>query len=164
MGLDMYLYRKQHFGSWEGEVEVAVKQQDKQQTITSPSATVETEVGYWRKANAVHKWFVERGDGEDNCRPIYIGANDLEELLALCRKVKATAKVEGDTITNADEIADLLPTQAGFFFGSTDYGDWYLRDIDYTIEILERVLAEHAELVADGVKEYDIDYEYQASW
>ena len=43
MGLDMYLIR----GTWEDDHE---------------------EVGYWRKANQIHKWFVDNvQDGVDDC-------------------------------------------------------------------------------------------------
>lgn len=44
------------------------------------------QVGYWRKANHIHNWFVENvQDGEDDCR--YHGEvtkEDLEELLVSC--------------------------------------------------------------------------------
>ena len=50
----------------------------------------------------------------------------------------------------------LLPTQSGFFFGGTDYDNWYIADIEDTINIIEKVLAET-----------DFDNEiitYQSSW
>lgn len=70
----------------------------------------------------------------------------------------------GKTITNAEEIAELLPTQGGFFFGSTDYDEWYLDDIDNTIEQLENIIADYDADVESGINSYDIDYVYRASW
>lgn len=70
----------------------------------------------------------------------------------------------GETIKNADEIAELLPTQGGFFFGSTDYDEWYVGDIKDTIEILEEIIADYDKEVASGVNGYDISYVYRASW
>ena len=49
---------------------------------------------------------------------------------------------EGETIVNPDVAESLLPTQSGFFFGSTDYDQWYMQDIENTIEILTKTLRE----------------------
>ena len=62
----------------------------------------------------------------------------------------------GKQIVNSAVAEELLPTCAGFFFGSTDYDQWYAEDIYNTIEILERILD-------------DFDFEsytllYSASW
>lgn len=34
----------------------------------------------------------------------------------------------------------LLPSTSGFFFGSTDYDEWYVSDIKNTIDIITKVL------------------------
>ena len=40
------------------------------------------EIGYWRKANAVHSWFVENcQDGIDECQLSEVSREDLEDLL-----------------------------------------------------------------------------------
>lgn len=152
MGLDMYLSRR-------------------------PAGCLQ-EVAYWRKVNAVHNWFVtKKGGGIDECQEIRVDTEDLRELLDLCKQVKAIAilkdgqvsngyrfdargnkepiLVQGKIIANAEEIDQLLPTQSGFFFGSTDYDDWYMEGIDMTIEQIEKILAED-----NG----DYEYVYQASW
>jgi hypothetical protein len=54
---------------------------------------------------------------------------------------------------------DLLPTQSGFFFGSTEYDEWYIRDIQSTIDIIETLLSERNESgYIDG------DIYYHSSW
>lgn len=88
------------------------------------------EVGYWRKANAVHKWFVDYVQGGvDECQTFFITKYHLTALREAC--VKALG---GDT--------KALPTQGGFFFGSTDYDEWYRQGLFETIEICTRVLRE----------------------
>jgi hypothetical protein len=120
------------------------------------------EVGYWRKANAIHKWFVDNvQDGVDNCEYYEVSKEQLEELLDICKTVKDKTQLkkgwvhngdtfangkwcpnyeEGDTITNPEVAAELLPTQDGFFFGSTEYDEYYMADIVETIDILTNVL------------------------
>ena len=116
-------------------------------------------VGYWRKANHIHNWFIEKcadrdsnGVPIDDCRPMVVTVDNLKELLETCKKVLADHSL----------AQSLLPTQSGFFFGSTDYGEWYYADIEDTIKIIEPVLkfAEHKL----KNKEYVWKVIYEASW
>ena len=105
------------------------------------------DVGYWRKANAIHNWFVEKvQDGVDDCRyHREVIKEDIEELLDTCQKV-----LDASTLVNYTEdyqvvedytvAEELLPTVGGFFFGDTTYDEWYIKDIEHTIDILTRVL------------------------
>jgi hypothetical protein len=103
------------------------------------------EVGYWRKANQIHEWFVQNvQDGKDDCQESYVSREQLEELLGVCRIVKI----------DKEKAEQLLPTQSGFFFGGTEYDEYYYQDIDNTIEILEEALSDET---AD-------DFAYRASW
>lgn len=128
MGLDMYLVRGP-----KGET-----------TIDSE------EVGYWRKANAVHNWFAQNcQNGVDECQYTTVPKEKLEELLNICKQVLADE-------LSTDTAERLLPVTAGFFFGSYAYDEWYYDKVRNTQEILEAVLA-------------DTDFEtdeigYQSSW
>ena len=99
-------------------------------------AQIYESVGYWRKANAIHKWFVDNvQDGEDDCGYYEVTKEKLEELLDICIQVRDSSRME--------EIAqELLPTQCGFFFGSTAYDEWYVDDLIETISILTKALKE----------------------
>lgn len=91
------------------------------------------EVGYWRKANAIHKWFVDNvQNGVDDCGTYSVSKNQLKELLEICQDIKS----------GTEDPETLLPTQGGFFFGSTEYDEYYYEEIKHTIDILEKVLAE----------------------
>lgn len=120
------------------------------------------QAAYWRKANQIHNWFVENvQDGKDDCDCYEVTKEQLEELLEICMKVKLASKLvkgkvnngytfkDGVEIPNTEDgeyIEDptiamkLLPSQSGFFFGSTDYDQWYMGDIDYTIEKILEIL------------------------
>lgn len=111
----------------------------------SPIKEIEVEVGYWRKANAVHAWFVrEVQEGEDNCGSYWVSREQLASLRRDCQEA-----LEGDA-----QARELLPTQEGFFFGATDYDDWYRGNLVNTIQIIDRALALPPEW----------EFEYQSSW
>jgi hypothetical protein len=91
----------------------------------------ETEIVYWRKANAIHKWFVNNvQDGNDDCGRYEVTLEQLTELRELCKEILDDNKLAGE----------LLPTQSGFFFGSTDYDDWYFENIRHTYNTLSDLL------------------------
>ena len=73
------------------------------------------EVAYFRKVNFLIPFF----GYEENCSNIEIDKYQVEDLIEACKEVLA----------NHDKASFLLPTQAGFFFGSTDYDDWYFDNV-----------------------------------
>jgi hypothetical protein len=106
---------------------------------------ISEEVAYWRKANAIHRWFVENVQGGvDNQANYYVSREQLQQLLDAVNKVLADRSL----------AAEELPTQDGFFFGGTGYDEYYFSDLERTKEILEAVLKE------DGV----YDYYYTCWW
>lgn len=107
---------------------------------------VQGEVGYWRKANAIHGWIVENvQDGIDECQESIMSTADIEKLRELCVAVRR----------NHDNAEALLPVKEGFFFGGYDYDEWYFDYINQTIKILDKALA----LIDKGYSIY-----YQSSW
>jgi hypothetical protein len=57
-------------------------------------------------------------------------------------------------VLNSALAEELLPTASGFFFGSTEYNEWYIDDLKNTIEQLDKCLA-----LPD-----DVEFEYHSSW
>ena len=162
MGLDMFLYIKQNEYHSKyinaGNLELKYPK-DITEFIPDPtcglSISRETnyQVGYWRKANHIHKWFVDTcANGVDDCTRVYVTIAQVEKLLELCKQVQADHTL----------APDLLPTQKGFFFGPIDYGNDYFEDIDNTIKIIEPVL----EFMKHKWDEQDYTWEvyYEASW
>jgi len=152
MGLDSYLYKKNYirtedFYNEEFRNEVIVKTGGEIDTKIKPKRIryIVEEVAYWRKANQIHNWFVTNvQNGIDECQSSYVSREKLEELLDVCKKV-----------TEDNSLAEsLLPSASGFFFGGTDYDEWYFRDVANTIQFLEEILSDES---AD-------EFEYNASW
>lgn len=118
---------------------------------------LEYSVGYWRKANHIHNFFVNCiQEGIDDCRESYVDTDCLEELLDICEKIIKKCKLKKDgTISNLKLAEQLLPTCQGFFFGSDRYDGSYLQSIKDTIDIIKPLLEKTDEL-------YDIYY--RSSW
>lgn len=137
------------------------------------SLEVNIQVAYWRKANAIHAWFVrEVQDGVDECQRSYVSREKLEELRQLCRTILDTV-VKGDPVEQPDVFGgtydeypdltldvdlanELLPPQSGFFFGDTNIDQWYVSDLENTVRQLDVVLSDP--VLRDG------DFRYQSSW
>lgn len=160
MGLDMSLYREVQM---KGKMEITDKKLDEVFGGENMRPSVKHEVCYWRKFNALHKYFNDHFNEQDNdnCVNMYMEINNIKELLALVKKIRGEVKMDGDNIANP-EVCEELPTEDGFFFGSTDYDKYYVSDLDLTIEQLEKVIDEHEKLIKAGVEELDIDYYYRA--
>ena len=106
-------------------------------------------VAYWRKANAIHGWFVnECAGGVDECQPIYVPREKLVELRDLCKSAVSEPAMAGD----------ILPPTPGFFFGTYEIDEWYMEDLNKTIEMLDHILS----LIPE--EEFDWSFIYQASW
>ena len=195
MGLDMFLFRAKRqpnktfndikeIESKLGNQKCTEKELEELKPFIFEEGSTETfkwkslyhEIGYWRKANQIHQWFVDNVQaGEDDCGVYIVPKEKAEELLDICKKVydslkdaelvektmydkwnneEYTHKVFADKDTEIAE--DLLPTQEGFFFGGTEYDEYYLEDIERTIKQLRNVLV-------------DFDFEnnyllYHSSW
>lgn len=149
MGLDMYLTGRMYVGEWVNpQAQEVVKGIFPQ--IPWKINNVSFEAGYWRKANQIHKWFVDNvQDGVDECKEHEVSREQMEQLLSVCKRVIADPKL-GE---------ELLPAASGFFFGPTEYDEFYLGNIEDTISILEEILSPENE-----EKYRFVDFYYQSSW
>lgn len=150
MGLDMYLTARKSLYSDNEKAQAVTDVFPEFQGMTSafgePVVTsVSAEIGYWRKANAIHRWFVENVQGgEDDCRSSYVDRKYLHDLKDACVAV----------LNNPQSAGVLLPTASGFFFGGTELDEYYMDSIRSTIDIIDRCL---------GLPD-DWDFYYQSSW
>jgi hypothetical protein len=159
MGLDQYLYAKKLVsGQKRGEEPLTVVPNPDYDNIIKavggeelpeqewfPHVTISIKVAQWRKSNQIHMFFVDScQDGVDDCRSSYVSQDVLDDLLQRCN----------DVLNDHSKAEELLPTTDGFFFGESDYGDWYFEDLAYTKEVLEKLNA----------LEGDWGFEYKSSW
>jgi len=145
MGLDMYLNKKTFIGAEykhrnvTGTIDIKVEGKPVKVDFDKVTYIVE-KAGYWRKANAIHNWFVTNvQDGVDDCKEYYVDYDQLQDLKKLCEKIIET------------KDGSLMPPTSGFFFGSTEVDDYYFGDLMATIEILNNL-------------DPDSEYTYQSSW
>ncbi|MEE9532727.1 MAG: hypothetical protein V3W52_17245 [Syntrophobacteria bacterium] len=136
MGLDMYLTKRVYVGANHEHMKVTGTlevQQDGKEICSGIENLSEVvyHVGYWRKANHIHKWFVEKiQDGVDECQESYVPKDRLKDLDQLCEQVLGDHSLAGQ----------LLPCQSGFFFGGEDYDEWYFSDLEDTRKVIKGVL------------------------
>ena len=148
------------------------------------------EVGYWRKANAVHGWFVrECANGVDECQEIPVSKIKLLELQAQCL-IALMKKQEHEVPTGeSPKTSSLVPDEG------QDIGAFIAEQMkmETTLAVMEREfedtsdplrptagfffggtakdeyyyadLAETAQIIAKAVTDYpDGEFIYQASW
>lgn len=112
-------------------------------------AFIEMVVVKWRKANAIHRFFVDNlAGGKDECQPIFVPPSAIDQLV----------EISDFVITHPEQAEDMLPTQQGFFFGDTDYDEYYFDVLVDTRDELKRL----AEKIFTNTDELDLIY--QASW
>jgi hypothetical protein len=183
MGLDMYLTKNHYVKNWGHQTPaerhvITIKKGGKKSPIDAKRiGEVVTDEIYWRKANAIHNWFVKNcQDGVDDCQKHHVSTEQLKELLRTVTSVLEASKLvpgkindgtsytpkggmktiikEGKVIADSRAAEALLPAASGFFFGSTEYNQYYYEDLVRTKKELERVL----EAKDDG------EFYYQSSW
>lgn len=148
MGLDMYLKGKKYISEYSDKEDFekinAIDLGQKSFKIYN----IDVEVLYWRKANAIHDWFVrEVQAGVDDCQESYVSTEKLKILRDLCREVMA----------NPEKANSILPTRNGFFFGDISYDEWYFMHIENTEKQLTEVLEDE-----EFLKRWELYY--QSSW
>lgn len=154
MGLDMYLSAKKYMSQYFDEADVARIEKINEifgvigiEDGNYGAQEVTFRVAYWRKANAIHDWFVKNvQDGVDECQEAWVSREQLQELITICETVLA----------DMSKAEQLLPTRSGFFFGGTDYDEFYKGDIEYTVERLKKIL--------DDPALQKMDFYYHSSW
>ena len=154
MGLDMYFSAKRYMSKYFDKEDSAKIEKVNQvfgvegvEDEDYGAQEVKFRVAYWRKVNAIHEWFVQNcQDGVDECQEAYVSREQMRQLIDICRAV----------VENPKKADELLPTRSGFFFGSTDYDDWYFDNLTYTVDRFEKILKDPAFEKAD--------FYYQSSW
>ena len=145
----MYLLRK--FPVKPGDVRYIGERGDiKEEKIK----TITEELIYWRKANAIHNWFITNSrEAMGNCGQLLVSRNQLIKLLQITSYLLELSKENQQLFISESER--LLPTVDGFFFGSTSYDEIYYINLEYTQKQLQYVLEDN--------KNTSVFY-YSANW
>jgi hypothetical protein len=91
---------------------------------------------YFRKVNFLFAYYQNQGKMVDECFAL-TDADDIDDIISRCERV-----------LKDHELADtLLPAQSGFFFGSTDYDEYYFSDVKDCL----RQMKKYRKLLTDEV-------------
>ena len=88
-------------------------------------------IAYFRKANFVYAFFSDKLVNE--CA--WVTRLDLKDLIDRCERV----------LNDHSLAEELLPTRAGFFFGSTEYDKWYYQDVKDCLKQMKKLLEDFAD-------------------
>ena len=121
---------------------------------------------YFRKHNALHAWLI-RDDHKDPNNPevlcIAVTFGSLRKLhKVLSGLVSAIKEQKNGTITMDELIAKCkneYPTNSGFFFGSTEYNNWYFDDVQDDYNAVNSIVTANQD-----AKDDEIALDYRVSW
>lgn len=148
MGLDMFLNRRVYIGANYESNKISgiieLKSHDVPINIDLKKVTyIYEQVMYWRKAGAIHNWFVEHiQDGKDDCKEYYVDPDDLNAFIELCKNTIKQIK--------AGVSDDKLELPSGY---EDVFDDYYVNELLRTVNTIEPLL-----LKGGG------DFYYKSSW
>lgn len=174
MGLDMHLKKQVHIYvpyDKENDTEAVLIHKDRTTGAVLSEITVNVDnsislkTASWRKANAIHNWFVDHVQGgNDDCGEYIVEEEDLIELKALCKDI-LSLKDAGDESAAALKAEQDLPPTSGFFFGSTEIDNDYYADLQDTVDIInDLMLVKAPKSHPDGLIYFYEIYTYSSSW
>jgi hypothetical protein len=158
MGLDMTLTKKTSFFN-DMDVSINVSKSGVNiPIISSRLYSIEEELICWRKANAIHGWFVRNVQrGVDNCATYYVTQEDLERLVGDISTVLDAKEKD----TELSVVNEILPPTKGCFFGHYGIDEYYWESILDTKIKIESVLSE---LSDNTNSNYYCSIYYMSSW
>ena len=97
---------------------------------------------YFRKVNFIYRYFEQTlGTMHNECYA-FVRPEDVDDLVDRCGKV----------LENPALASSLLPTKEGFFFGNTDYDEWYIQDVKDCLTQMKK----YRKLLKEGVVGYAV--------
>ena len=149
MGLDQFFHKckKHEWAAYQKELEAYENKpsDENEEGNEHPNRSFDPEeIGYFRKVNFLMQEFAYYG----NCEYKEIAKCELEDLRDKCARL---AQIKPHELTNGSEekeydeedialAEELLPTCSGFFYGSTDYDEWYFEDVKEVLNWVTGVL------------------------
>lgn len=163
MGLDMYFYARKttykSFSKWDkpSRVDETDYPEDLKtfsdyiydRNFKSVQTETEYQIGYFRKFNALHSYIVKTfANGIDNCQDILLYKADIAKIKKVLDDILKVGTEE--------KAKETLPTQSGFFFGGTDYGEYYFEEVKVAADLMQSFL--------DNFDFENYQLVYRASW
>jgi len=130
MGLDQNIYK------------FTPSQKAEHEDPTNEDPSRPEQIIYWRKQNHFHRWMqTNLNEGvSTNLEFLWMDGEQIAGLVATCEQV-----LQDHSLAN-----ELLPTGDGFFFGSTDYDEWYFKSLEEAVSALKAALGVEMTSMAAG--------------
>lgn len=150
MGLDMYIQAKKFIWTdWEDPASTRNTKNPLTKDLEDIGVGfrinyIIVEAAYWRKAYAIHQWFVTNiQKGQDDCNEYHVTRDHLRELKETCQKVLLIP-----------QMAEILLPYKDFYSRSDQYNEFYFNELKRTIEQI------------DNLFKYPNawDFDYHSSW
>lgn len=165
MGLDQYLYAKKYVsqsmdidpdGNTYEDILAGVGLSRTDLGVQDyGSLSISVKAIQWRKANAIHGWFVKNvQDGTDDCGSYEVSRTDLSNLRTACERV----------LSDHSLAEELLPPTEGFFFGGYELDEWYFGELEETKKSLDKLLSPHSPFSTSPDTLRGWWFEYSSSW
>lgn len=164
MGLDMYFYARKStyksFSNWDklDKVDETDYPEDLKtfsdyiynRNFKSVQTEIRYQIGYFRKFNALHSYIVKTfANGIDICQDVFLFKEDV-------KKIKKVLDDILETANTTEKAKELLPTQSGFFFGGTNYDEYYFNEAKVAADLMQNLL--------DNFDFVNYQLVYKASW
>lgn len=123
MGLDIYFYKVR---------------KDDADTVPNTRGVFDlindgVDCAYFRKANFIYAYFSHLIDSNTEC--CIVNKEEIESLFDACSLVL-------EKENNTQFASEVLPTCSGFFFGGTEYDEWYYKKVRDCYEQMRIILDE----------------------
>lgn len=152
MGLDQYFYEKRYLRmkakalknesdrpSIRVEAYTDIRGQKHDAEIIDGVSSLIRQVGYFRKANEIQAFIEDKYaadfGGDINCKDVYLTKDVIMELYDICKELLAIKGKKKFT----EVAAEKLPTCSGFFFGSTEYDEYYKEDLRQYVNMVDKM-------------------------
>lgn len=123
MGLDIYFYKVR-----KSDADTISNTRDVFDLIKDG-----VDCAYFRNANFIYDYFEYLIDSDTEC--CIVNRDEIESLFDACSLVL-------EKENNTGFASEVLPTRAGFFFGGTDYDEWYYKKVRDCYEQMRIILDE----------------------
>lgn len=102
------------------------------QKITGYDKNGETIEKWYRKVNWLRNWVIENTslEHDSNTESVELGREKLRELIQTCDYV----------LKHKEQAPEKLETLSGFFFGDTEYDEWYFEEVKQVRDDMEELL------------------------
>ena len=142
MGLDIF-FHKRTYNQHNPNEPISIDEDGEKHYEEMP------EIAYFRKVNFLMSFFdyyekcEDEGNMEGDCCYVPISEDEISALIDACSETIKRRKEIEKAVKEGIDIDDLpLQPESGFFFGSTDYDEWFFEDVKEVKKKFKAILSD----------------------